>query len=155
MPHYNYKDDYKVARRTESQVAEFLRDNYGFSVVSWCKTKAYDFLAVDTFNTETRFEVKEDFTCKRTGNVGVEYASWGRDSGIVTTKANKYVWKVHAPDNTIRVYEMTVEDLRNHIANKRYFREVVGGDVGSESKNYLFTLEFFENNATLLGYLDE
>ena len=154
MPHYNFKDDFAVARKTESQIANFLQEIYGYSIVSWCNTKDYDFIAVNNLNEDVYYEVKEDFTCKRTGNVGVEYSSWGRESGIVTTKADKYIWKVHAPDTTIRVYEMTVRELREHIANKKYFREVVGGDVGSESKNYLFKLEFFEKNATFLGYLE-
>jgi len=155
MTHYNFKNDLKVAQKTETQVAQFVASKHGLKITEWCETKDFDFAAIDRAQSEVRFEIKEDFACKRTGNIAVEYASWGRKSGITTTKADKYIWKIHAPDNTIRVYEMAVEDLRKYITNKAYFREIVGGDVGSESKNYLFTLEFIENNAVLLGYLDE
>lgn len=154
MPYYNYKQDFKVARKTEAQVADLLCKALDLTVHSWCTTKDYDVLMVDSFNYPVAYEIKEDFTCKRTGNVGVEYSCRGKDSGIVTTKANMYVWKIHAPDNTIRVYEMPVAQLREAIDNNLWFRSVIGGDEFSESKNYLFRLSFLEENAILVGYLD-
>lgn len=155
MPHYNFRKDFNVAKRTEKQVAEFMSQVDNLQIVSWCNNKDYDFLATDPKQNQITVEVKEDFTCQRTGNVGVEFESWGRQSGIQTTKADYYVWKIHAPDNTIRVYQMSVEDLKKHIANEEYFRIVVGGDVGSESKNYLFKLDFIANNSRYLGNLSE
>lgn len=156
MPHYNFRQDFNVAKKTEAQIADFMTQVDNINVINWCNNKDYDFLAVKPDKqTKIAIEVKEDFTCKRTGNVGVEFESWGRKSGIETTKADFYVWKVHAPDNTIRVYEMSVADLRKHIADGQYFRIVVGGDVGSESRNYLFKLDFIEKNSRLVGYLTE
>jgi hypothetical protein len=154
MPHYNFRQDLKVAKKTEKQVADLLCKALDLKILSWCNTKDYDVLMVDSFNYPIAYEIKEDFTCKRTGNIGVEYSCRGRESGITTTKASMYVWKIHAPDNTIRVYEMGVKELREAIDNNMWFRSVTGGDEFSESKNYLFKLSFLEENAILVGYLD-
>lgn len=49
-------------------------------------TNAYDLKGKDTF------EVKTDWTSKRTGNVGVEYLCNSKDSGILTSCADYYVF---------------------------------------------------------------
>jgi hypothetical protein len=154
MPYYNFRDDFKVARKTEKQVAQYFADVEGCAILEWCRTKDYDFTMQDKHGNIIAVEVKEDFTCQRTGNVGVEYSSRGKDSGIVTTRADKYVWKVHTPTGEICLYQMNVDKLREHINQGAWFKAIIGGDIGSESKNYLFRLEFLEKHAEFLTVLE-
>jgi hypothetical protein len=103
---------------------------------------------------EVDIEIKEDFSCERTGNVGVEVESWGRPSGLSVSKADFYLYKVHQPDGTKRVYIIRTEKLKKMIEDELYHRIVVGGDPGSNSKNYLFKLKVIMDNFTHLGKLD-
>ena len=57
-----------------------------------------------------------------------------------------YIQTTH-PSNTIVLYIIMTAVLRDMITNKKYFRTVVGGDVGSNSKNFLFKLDVFTTHA--------
>ncbi len=52
------------------------------------------------------------------------------------------------------VYIIKTELLKQMIADKLYHRIVVGGDVGSNSKNYLFKLQVVVENFKFLGIID-
>lgn len=156
MPNYDFKKDYPIAEKTEAQMAEFLcKKMDGLRFIEFCDNSDYDL----KFNVRNRYdttvEVKEDFTCRKTGNIGVETESWGRRSGIAVSKADYYLYKVHRPDNKIGVYIIETDKLKQMIKNKLWHREVIGGDVGSNSKNYLFKLNVVEQEFVFLGYVNE
>lgn len=142
MPNYDFDQDLPIAQKTELEVANLLVARYPDSkIISFSKTNEYDILLKvrDRFAT---FEVKEDFTCKKTGNVGLEFETRGKPSGIQVSKANFYVYKIHTL-HEIEFYLFQTSMLKSMIAKKLYFRIIIGGDPGSNSKNYLFEYEIF------------
>ena len=126
-----------------------LSDTFNAEIVNYNNDYRYDTLMkLDTGKT-IKVEIKEDFTCKRTGNVGVEYSCRGKDSGITTTEAQLYFYKVHTPKG-IKNILMTTKNLKRIISEEKYFRTVNGGDPGSNSLNYLFKLGVFLENGIVI-----
>ena len=160
MPNYDFSKDLPIAKKTEQQIAEFLVNTQNMKFIGTSDTirgvRRSDFDVRMAFPTgkEVDIEIKEDFSCARTGNVGVECESWGRASGIAISKAHFYLYKVHQPDGTKRVYIIQTSKLKQMIEDELYHRIVVGGDPGSNSKNYLFKLKVIMDNFKYLGKLD-
>ena len=162
MPNYDFSKDLPVAKKTEMQIANFLTENQDMTLIGTSDTlsnvKRSDFDVRMKFNKSGKvvdIEIKEDFSCARTGNIGVECESWGRLSGISISKADFYLYKVHQPDGTKRVYIIQTSKLKKMIEDQLYHRIVVGGDPGSNSKNYLFKLKTIMDNFKYLGKLPE
>lgn len=85
-------------------------------------------------------EVKENFKCKTTGNVAIEYTSRNKPSGITTTRADYWFIVAHL-DPEPKYILISVKKLLQLIADKHYIREVGGGDYGSNTRMYLFPVE--------------
>jgi hypothetical protein len=141
MANYNFEQDLPIAIQTEREIADILRTVYKAVILDYGHTNAYDIRAKVNDKIFT-FEVKEDFTCERTGNVGVEFECRGKPSGISVSKANFYIYKIHSKRG-VKVFLYKTSQLKAMIANEYYFRVVNGGDVGSGSMNYLFTYDTF------------
>ena len=141
MTNYDYSTDKPIADITEKEVADILRATYNAVILEYGHTNAYDIKARVNGKIFT-FEVKEDFTCERTGNVGLEFECRGKPSGINVSKADFYIYKVHT-NNGIKVFIFKTIQLKNMIANNMYHRVVNGGDKGSNSMNYLFDYNTF------------
>ncbi len=161
-PNYDFNKDLPIAKKTEKQIADFLVEKQDMTLIGTSDTiknvSRSDFDVRMKFNKSEKIvdiEIKEDFTCARTGNIGVECESWGRPSGIAISKADFYLYKVHMPDGKKGVYIIQTNKLKEMIADKLYHRIVVGGDEGSYSKNYLFRLDVVKSNFKFLGYLSE
>lgn len=138
MPNYNFREDFPIAQKTEQEVAKIL-EKQGAIILEYNNDNKYD-LKINWKGQEITIEIKEDFTCERTWNVGLEFSCRGKDSGIAVTQADYYVYKIHEPCNRIHFYIVSTETLKKLIAEKVYHRIVNGGDAGSNSMNYLFFL---------------
>lgn len=149
MAYYNFKKDLEVAKTTEKEVAEILTKNLGATILSFETTGAYDILAC-LDGKDTSFEVKEDFICKSTNNVGLEFEYRGKPSGIMKSIADYYIYKIHRKDGVVYVMH-SKEQLLDKINNKLYFRIHCGGDKGSNSKFYLFTYSNFVQGGVFLN----
>lgn len=90
----------------------------------------------------THFEVKADRRTFSTGNICIEFAYNGEDSGITSTTADYWVLYVVNGDKTERIYLVPTEDLRKIIADELYHKTINCGD-GWKSKCYLFKEEVF------------
>ena len=159
-PNYDFNKDLPIAKKTEMQIANFLVENQDMTLIGTSDTlknvNRSDFDVRMKFNKSQKIvdiEIKEDFSCARTGNIGVECESWGRPSGIAVSKAYFYLYKVHTSDGKKSVYIIQTSKLKEMIANELYHRVVVGGDPGSYSKNYLFRLDVVKNNFKFLGHV--
>lgn len=141
MPHYNFQLDLPVAQQTEREVAEKLEEYYGWRLIQFWETGDFDLLMKKGDKTLT-IEVKEDFTCEKTGNICLEFECRGKPSGIRATNALCYIYKIHTK-NGIKYRGITTKELKNMVLNHDYFKIVVGGDSGSHSKNFLFKYEVF------------
>jgi hypothetical protein len=143
MPFYNYKKDLPVAQETQKEVAALLQKRYNAEILEYDNnTNEYDILALIKGKRHT-FEVKEDFTGEKTGNVGLEFECRGKPSGIQVSKADFHIYKLHTMENGIQFVLHTTKGLRRMVSNCEYFRIVNGGDEGSNSMNYLFKYNIF------------
>jgi len=94
--------------------------------------------------------VKEDFIGERTGNVGLEYSCRGKSSGIETSEADFYIYKLHTRNHGIQYVQHKTSELKNKIKNVEYFTTVNGGDPDSNSLNYLFKYNIFVKDCVFL-----
>lgn len=147
MANYDFITDRAVAEKTEQEIAEILEQK-GCKIISFNKDNRYDILA-EVNGKPYKFEVKEDFTCKRTGNVGLEFGCRGKPSGISVSDADYYIYKLHTPRGIITVM-ISSRKLKTMITNHVFHAIVVGGDPGSNSKNYLFHVEDILKNGKIL-----
>ncbi len=152
MTKYNFREDLPIAKKTEKEVAEILRSGYGFDILDFEDTNKYDILAYYSKTGQNfKFEVKEDFICKTTGNVGLEFESRGKPSGIDNTEAHFYVYKLHTRDFGIQYILHNIKALRKMVIEKSYFRIVNGGDKGSNTLFYLFKYDVFIKTGRILS----
>lgn len=134
MGNYNFRLDLERAKETEKKAVEKLRKWLTIEEVTFNEDFRYDF-EVKLSNSTRKYEVKEDLQCGQTGNTVVEYEYRGNPSGISTTEADFWIYKF---DDGF--YQIATHKLKEVITEKLYFREVVGGDRGSNTKMYLFRL---------------
>lgn len=134
-----FYSDLAVANKTEKEVAEIIKKRFSLENVEFNNDYRFDFKGNDG-KKEYSFEVKEDFTCMKTGNIGIEYSCRGRKSGIFRTEADFYIIKAHKKGGFDLVL-ITVNVLKDMIANKEYFKKVQGGSKESKSFNFLFKKE--------------
>ena len=147
MPNYNFSSDLKIAVITEQEIANLFREKYGHKVVSFSKDNRYDLLIETVRGKVFTVEVKEDFTCEKTGNVGLEFSCRGKPSGVSVSEATHYVYKIHTPKG-IRFFIIKTDTLKGMIKSGKYKAIVNGGDKDSSSLNYLFGLNVFISQAT-------
>jgi len=153
MPHYNFKEDLPIAIETEKQVAQILVELYKAKIIEFEHTNKYDILA-EINGKNCTFEVKEDFICETTGNVGLEYECRGKASGIQTSIADYYIYKLHTKYFGIQYVLHKTSALKKMIDENRYFRIVNGGDAGSNSMNYLFKYDVFVKSGRILPVVE-
>lgn len=151
MAFKDFKRDLLVAKRTEEQSAALLQKTKGFTTVTYNDDNQYDLRCIADDGAITTVEVKEDFSCRKTGNVALEFHSRGKDSGIAVCKAEYYLYKLHRPDRTIAHLWIPTSALKAAVAAKKYFRVINGGDTGSNTYCYLFKLETFLQYGDILG----
>jgi len=142
MPNYDFKKDVIIGKETEKEVAVILEKKYNAKILCFGNTNEWDILA-EIKGKKYSFEVKEDFIGKRTGNVGLEYSCRGKPSGIETSKADFYIYKLHTKYHGIQYVLHKTAVLKNKIKKHEYFTTVNGGDPGSNSLNYLFKYKTF------------
>lgn len=82
--------------REQSSIDDAIRllEKDGFKQISLNDNNAYDIL-VEKDDKQFKVEVKQDFTCYKTNNIGVEYECRGKESGIMVSKADIYIYKIH------------------------------------------------------------
>lgn len=148
---YNFREDLPIAEKTEDEVCALLEKTFGMTLVERCHDNKYDIKMNTQSGKPVTFEVKEDFTHARTGNIGLEFESWNRPAGISVCQADYYIYKVHNSDNSIYTIIIKTETLKKMIADKLYSRIVCGGDIGSNSKNYLFKDTVFYKYSRRIG----
>jgi hypothetical protein len=149
-----FKKDLNVAKETELNVTQRLvkaLENKGFTA-EYTFNDDYKFDVKLTlykdgiFYKSVTIEIKEDFRCYETGNVGLEFECRGKPSGISTSQADWYIYVIHIPTHSVIHRLMKTDTLKEMIKNKDYFRIVNGGGDGN-SKNYLFKLQKFIDNS--------
>lgn len=132
MAHYSFTYDLQDAKVKEAELASLLLRRGKAKNVEFNDDKRYD-LKVELPTGCVTIEVKHDMLYERTGNIGVEFESWGKPSGIDVTEADWWCFALHdgfwvIP--TAKIKELVAQDV--------HWRVAVGGDKGSSTKMYLF-----------------
>ena len=149
MANYNFRQDLSVARKTEERVAGVISNKYDAVLMEHSNHGEYDLL-FKIKNTNVTFEVKEDFMCEKTGNVSLEYECRGKPSGIAISKADYYIYVIHTKSGETEYVMFRTQDLKDMVSGRLHFRDVVGGDRGSNTKNYLFKYDLFISRGTTI-----
>jgi hypothetical protein len=150
MPNYNFNKDLPVAIETEKEVAQILAKIYSAEILKFEHSNKYDILA-RIKNNDYKFEVKDDYLSEKTGNIAIEYFSRNKPSGISTTQADYYVYKINISNGENYCYIIKVSKLKEIIKNNLFFRIVDGGDSGSHTLCYLFKENVFSKHARKLN----
>lgn len=151
MTYSNFLRDLSVARKTERYIAQKLEERYNLVLDGEINQDSRYDIAVKNKQGKTIFiEIKEDFTCQRTGNVVLEFFCRGKPSGIETTQSHLYIYKLHEPTGVTSYWAVQTKKLKEAIENKQYFRIVNGGD-NKTAKNYLFKLHVFKSLGSQLN----
>ncbi len=142
MSYKNFNKDLPASIRNENDISNKFLEFYGWKTLGrGGKSNKFDLL-IQTNKRQIKVEAKQDFTCKKTGNVGLEYHCRGKPSGINVTESDYYVYTIHRKNEIVFRIAKT-EVLKYMVENNLYHRWVNGGDKGSDSLNYLFTYNVF------------
>jgi len=91
------------------------------------------------FNSGKKIEVKYDRIAHETGNVFIEYVSRGKPSGISTTDADYWVYKIEKTGCAIVLPVPFLKDkLREYYKEDMYLKD--GGD-NNTSKGFLIPIQ--------------
>ena len=90
---------------------------------------------------DKKIEVKsEKGMWQRTGNIAVEYESWGKPSGINATESDYWFHNLCIDDEVFATLVFDTRSLRRIIENLDYKKSVSGGDHNA-SRMYLLNLQ--------------
>lgn len=147
MANYIFSKDLAVAQRTEEKIAEVLSRVTGSTIKMLNDNRDYDIL-MERKGRDYYIEVKEDFMAAKTGNIAVEYECRGKPSGISTSKSDVYAYMIHESNVKQVLYLTDTKKLKEAINKRMFFREVSGGDAGSNTRMYLFRKDVFTGMST-------
>jgi len=146
--HNNFYDNLEYAQVGEEQVAELLERRFkDFKLKGFNEDNECDIVA-DIDGREVTIEVKEDVRTKDTGNVVIECESRGKPSGIMTTKANFWVFRIHTVDGIRNILFKTV-DLKQAVRDRRFHNKRQMSHTDSNNVLYFFRLSDLEEYATM------
>lgn len=138
--HYNFKKDLADGQAAELEVKQRLMARLDISEDDFehSKSKGYDLKVLSKGWT---FEVKNDLMAERTGNVAIEFESRGKPTALAVSTADFWVYKFAGS-----FFAFRTEVLRKKMfEEKLYFREVVGGDEGSNTRMFLIKVTAFKS----------
>jgi len=147
MANYIFSKDLEVATKTEEKIAEVLARVTGSTIKRLNNNRDYDIL-IERKGRDFYIELKEDFMAAKTGNIAVEYECRGKPSGISTSKSDVYAYLVHESATKQSLFLTDVKKLKDAINKRMFFREVSGGDAGSNTRMYLFKKHVFTEMST-------
>lgn len=149
---YNFDKDLSIAEVTEDRIAQFF-ESKGIKFIDKNYTNEYDIKVKEPSGRMFTIEIKEDFMCKDTNNIAIEFYSRGKPSGILVTKADYILYRVHETESLACLYIIKTDKLKQLLVDGKYVRKVSGGDKGSDTRSYLMNLEtvkmYFKNLGTL------
>ena len=103
---------------------------------------------------DKKIEVKsERGMWQKTGNIAIEYESYGKPSGIATTESDYWFHNLCIDDETFCTLVFKTDSLKKIIDNLDYKRSVSGGDHNA-SKMYLVNLQKLFSSDVIKAFKD-
>jgi hypothetical protein len=91
--------------------------------------------------SKSKIEVKSERDLwQKTGNICIEYESWGKPSGIRATESDYWFHNLCIGENEYCTLVFKTEVIKKIVDKLDYFRSVSGGD-NNASKMYLVNLQ--------------
>lgn len=105
--------------------------------------------------TDKKVEVKSERDMWiRTGNIAIEYESYGKPSGIAVTEADYWFHNLCIGDETFATLVFDVPSLKRIIDNLDYKKTVSGGDHNA-SRMYLLNIQKLFSSDVIKAYKNE
>ena len=105
--------------------------------------------------TDKKVEVKSERDMWiRTGNIAIEYESYGKPSGIAATEADYWFHNLCIGDDTFATLVFDVPSLKRIIDNLDYKKTVSGGDHNA-SRMYLLNIQKLFSSDVIKAYKNE
>lgn len=105
--------------------------------------------------TDKKVEVKSERDMwVRTGNIAIEYESYGKPSGIAATEADYWFHNLCIGDETFATLVFDVPSLKRIIDNLDYKKTVSGGDHNA-SRMYLLNIQKLFSSDVIKAYKNE
>jgi len=105
--------------------------------------------------TDKRIEVKSERDMwVRTGNIAIEFESYGKPSGIAATEADYWFHNLCIGDETFATLVFDVPSLKRIIDNLDYKKTVSGGDHNA-SRLYLLNIQKLFSSDVIKAYKNE
>lgn len=145
MAYYSFKNDLEDGANAEDECIYIFAKKMNLSLAHFKKNNnyAYDFEIIPLGIT---IEVKHDLIAVKTGNIAIEYECRGNASGLYTSLAHYWVYKIDQ-----QFYMIELQKLKKLVADKKnIFRKVIGGDKGSKTKMWLIKTTVFKSHSILL-----
>jgi hypothetical protein len=141
MANYNFKKDIDIGEAGETIVRLDL-ESLGGIFISDNKDNRYDLLMKVPLKNglgyqEVSYEIKTDVYCRPhmdTGNLFIEFESRGSDSGISVSKSD---WFVTYFEHFREIWYIKTNDLKKLIADNKFKKTELSGDLNSNTKGYL------------------
>lgn len=138
--HNNFYDNLEFAQAGEEEVADLLERKFkDFKLKDFNEDKDCDLVA-DINGREVTIEVKEDVRVMDTGNVVIECESRGKPSGIMTTTADFWVFRLHTKDG-IRNLLFKTKDVKQAVRDRRFHDKRQMPHTDSKNVLYFFRVD--------------
>jgi len=135
MGYYTFELDLAQAKLIEKEFVTILKEHQNIKRVEFNNDYLYDVL-IETEEGIKTYEIKHDKMSNKTGNLALEFHSRGKPSGISTSQADFWIYKLEDG-----FYKISLNELKQLVNDKKYIRTVSGGDMGSFTRMYLFSLQ--------------
>jgi Holliday junction resolvase-like predicted endonuclease len=136
---YSFRKDINTGKLGEDILLEFYT-NKGWTLLDRCETSDYD-LRIQKGELIFTMEIKTD-VFENTGNMAIEFFSRDKPSGIDATKADFFIYYFPFLGE---IWSIKTSELKELI-KKEKFRQVVGGDKGSNTAMYLIKKEKYKKD---------
>lgn len=138
--HNDFYENLEFAQRGEEEVAKALSEQFAdFEVIEFNNDKACDIIA-SIGGERITIEVKEDVRVKDTGNVVIECESRGKPSGIMTTQADFWVFRLHLETGVVN-YLFKIKDLKQAIRDRKFHNKRQMPHTDSNNVLYFFRVD--------------
>jgi hypothetical protein len=154
MAEYSFRKDIVEGEEGEDFIIDYLAKRWKGHLIEKKKDYTWDFRMSFESGVDYTFELKTDVFCipdrelngkfiagRDTGNIFIEFTSWGKESGIKVTQAD---WFVYYFKYLGEIWFIKVEDLKKLIEENQ-FKIGIGGDYGSDSSGYLIPRKKFRD----------